>query len=265
MAVAFWPCKEVVSLLLLLAVLPLFFSAPTPHSQTLTTITSLQTITTESAATTTHVITSQIVKTTVLTESLTTTSYYPRAKTLYKTSMLLLERTPVGYGCVYHHVAFTAKENEVFVANLTSNLPATFFLFSNEAYKAWKPTHYCEVQNTLDEAWQVQQYSSRLTIPSDGTYHLLLENWSRENGIRVSFVAQVVGLVTESSSAVTTSTLLTSHSTRTETYPTTMTRVLTSVWTEEVGLLEQNTLLIGAAAVVVVALLGVLALRSRRK
>jgi len=239
-----WFRRPIVSVLLLLAVLPVFLSAPTPHSQTFTTITSLRTITKESTVTT------------VLTESTTATSHYPvlKVRTAYKTDALVINRVPDTHGCYVWYFDFTAKKNEILATDLTSSIPIGFYVLSDEYFETWRKVGLCDVKGALAGDTLTQEYYHALVIPSDGEYHLILMNYSHGNVARVKFVSQIIGVV------------FTSRSTRTETYLTTTTQVLTSVWTAEVGFPpQQNILLVGALVVVVVIVTALVVVRMSKR
>jgi hypothetical protein len=256
-----------VTAILVLSMIPLAFLTPGSQGQGITTVTSLQTITTAVSTTSTEVITVQSASTSTFTSYYTTTSYLNKALQLYRLGFSL-ESTEGGIYCGrFYGRYFSAKSNQVISIIFTSNIPVDFFVMSSKDYNAWVGTRKCPVTRALLEQYSVDSVSMNVTIPESGSYYFMFLNTSPDTTAKIKLSADIVGVAAPSSLVTTTEVVSTSQSTTTWTFPVTMTLVLTSVHTEQMppSLGQDNTIVVAIVGIVVLTAVILLVMRRRGK
>jgi ribosomal protein L40E len=256
--------RVVVSLLLLVAILPLFgliSNAPETQGQAFTTITTYTTKPT--TVTTIRVSIVPITGTTTFTRSDTTTSSLTQPRKLFSETIVLASPGPK-YGCRVDNRAFSAKKGQVVSVNIESNNEFTLYIMTEKNYKAWEKTKECSPGEVSDftGAFDITSYNEQLVVGNDGWYRFVILNFGSGTAV-IRFKAEVVGVAYETTSVVTSHVVSLQYSTDTMTLTTIATG--TVVRTEQVGLpLGQNSMLIVAVVVVaVVAVVAVFVLRRR--
>ena len=256
--------RVVVSLLLLVAILPLFgliSNAPETHGQAFTTITTYTTRPT--TVTTIRVSIVPITGTTTFTRSDTTTSSLTQPKKLLSETVLVGVPGP-NYGCNLANRYFVARKGQVVSVNLESNNEVTLYIMTEKDYKAWEKRGKCSPGEVSDftGAFGITSYDEQLVIKNDGGYRFVFLNFGSSSAM-IRFKAEVVGVAYETTSVVTSHVVSLQYSTDTMTLTTVATG--TVVRTEQVGFqLGQNSMLIVVVVVVaVVAVVAAIVLRRR--
>jgi len=264
-------CTSLVSGLIFFAVVLSLGSSPAANDQTLTTITSLQTITTETAVTRLSVSTAQSIGYATLTTTQFTTSTLaqPRRLLVYQH---VFSAVPEEYGCIFDSRSFTAQEGQVVAGTISSDYEVSVYLMSQHDYDVWRRERFCSAREAtllIDEV-VMGTYSFELVIPSSGRYQFVFLNYSHEDGPKVNMNADIVGSAAESSVIVTRTYTQQSYSTESAVVSTVVTQTVTSRRTEQVAgigfAMEGSSMLLMAAGVVVgLVVVGLLfVLRGRR-
>jgi hypothetical protein len=222
------------TVLLVLSIIPLAFLTPGSVGQGVTTVTSLQTITTAVSTSSTEVVTVQSTSTSTFTSYYTTTSYWNKARELTHQTLSISSTEGGTYCGMYDKRSFSVNANEVISIRLTSNIPIDFFVMSYKDYTAWHAANGCPVTSALVEQYSVDSVSMNLTIPESGSYYLTFLNTSPDTTAKIQLRADDVGVATPSSMTTTTEVVSLSQSTTTQAFLVTETRVLTTVRTEQV-------------------------------
>jgi len=255
--VLFLSRKSGLILLLLMAVPSLTF-VPWGTGQSYTTITSLNTLTTQA----TFTQESQYPITTVSETSMFSDTIYDGSFVVKGTGKL--------FCWIASPISFDALKGQNLQGNITSSNPnsLTLYLLSNEQYKIWSSSNKCDPADAGTSALisagegyenQITSYALNWIVPADGTYWLLIENvYGKESTISASvfkyYTQQVASTV---------------YSTQTSLAVLTATRTASSAYTEEIAnpSLPVNTLALVAVGIVVLVALGAtyLVLSRRRK
>jgi ribosomal protein L40E len=257
------PRRVVVSLLLLVAILPLFgliSNAPETQGQAFTTITTYTTRPT--TVTTIRVSIVPITGTTTFTRSDTTTSSLTQPRKLFSETIVI--RPPPPNHCQVENRAFSVKKGQVVSVNIESNNEFTLYVMTEKDYTKWWKAKKCSPGEVSDftGAFDVTSYNEQLVMGNDGWYRFVILNFGSGTAV-IRFKAEVVGVAYETTSVVTSHVVSLQYSTDTLTLTTIATG--TVVRTEQVGLsLGQNSLLIVVVVVVaVVAVVAAIVLRRR--
>jgi hypothetical protein len=255
-----------VTAILVLTMIPLAFLTPDSQGQGITTVTSLQTITTAVSTTSTEVITVQSTSTSTFTSYYTTTSYLSKTLQLYRLGFSL-ESTGGTYCGTYYGRHFLAKSNQVISITFTSNIPIDLFVMSSKDYNAWRATNRCPVTSALLEQYSVDSVSMNLTIPESGGYYFMFLNTSPNTTPKVKLSADIVGVATPSSMVTTTEVVTRSQSTATRAFLVTEIRVLTTIRTEQIpsSFGQDYTIVIAVVGIVVLIAVILLVTRLRRR
>lgn len=221
------------TVLLVLSVIPLAFLTPGSRGQGVTTVTNLQTITTVVSETSTEVSIVQSTSTSTVTTLYTMTSYSNKTLGLLHQTLSLEPPTQEHCG-LYDRRSFSARANQVISINLTSNIPIDFFVMSSKDYGAWVAAQMCPVTSALVEQYSVDSVTMELMISESGSYYFVFLNTSHDTTAKIQLMADIVGVAIPLSVEIATEVLSTSQSATIWTFPVTITRVLTSVHTEQI-------------------------------
>jgi hypothetical protein len=263
--------SSLVSALIFLAIVLSLISAPAANSQNVTTITSLQTITTETVVTKFSVSTTQSTgySTITTTQFATSSLAQPKRLLVYHENI----RAPgEEYGCLFAHTTFAAQAGDVVKGTISSDNEINFYVMSQKDYDKWNSLGTCGVYvTTIVEEVVVGTYPIEFVIPANGRYQVVFLNFSHENDAKIDLSADIVGTAKESSVVVTRTYTQQSYSTQTAVVSTIVTRTATSLRTEQVGQvgfsMEGSSLLLMVAGIVVgLVVVGILfVLRGRQK
>jgi len=255
--------RVVVSLLLLVAILPLLgllSSAPETHGQAFTTITTYTTKPT--TITSARVTIIPLTSTTTVTRSDMTTSSLTPPRKLFSETLVITKPRPKY--CNVDTRAFSAKKGEVISTNIESSSEFSLYLFTEKDYKKWQKTGHCSPGEVSDftGAFGITSYNEQLVMANGDWYRFVLINYGPGSAV-IKFKAEIVGVAYETTFVVTSQVVSLRYSTDTLTLTTVATG--TVVRTEQVGFqLGQNSLLIVVVVVVaVVAVVAVFVLRRR--
>jgi hypothetical protein len=97
------------------------------------------------------------------------------------------------YGCQYDSRRFMAKTADVISAKITSSSSIDFYIISEQSFATWVKGHSCMATNALLDAYSVTSYSGIRSIPKDGTYYMLFENFSHDTTTFIHFDLQIIG------------------------------------------------------------------------
>lgn len=255
--VFFMSGKSGLILFLLMAVPSLAF-VPWGTGQSYTTITSLKTNTTQA----TFTQESRHPVTTVSGTSMFTDTIYD--------SSFVLKGTGKLFCWIASPISFDALKGQNLQVNITSSNPnsLTIYILSNQQYKIWSSSNKCAPTDagtsalvSAGEGYEnhITSYALNWTVPADGTYSLLVENfYGKDSTITAAVFRHYTQQV---ASAV--------YSTQTSLAVLTATRTASSAYTEEIAnpSLPVNTLVLVAVGIVVLVALGAsyLVLSRRRK
>lgn len=220
---------------------------PWGTGQSYTTTTSLDTVTTQA----TFTQESQYPVTTVSGTSMFT-------DTIYDGSFVLK-----GIGKMFcwigAPISFDALKGQNLKGNITSSNPnsLTIYILSNQQYKIWSSSNKCDPTDAGTSALvsagegyqnQITSYELHWTVPADGTYWLLIENfYGKDSTITASVFKHYTGQVAS-----------TLYSTQTSLAVFSATRTVSSAYTQEIAnpSLPINTLALAAVGIVVLVALG---------
>ncbi len=177
--------RKSVTILLLLAVVPLVAVVPNVGSQSFTTITNLSTVTTQATFT-------QASQYAVATTTVTSTI----SEGIYDNSFV-----QKGVGVFYCYIAapisFEATEGQKVQGSIQSSSPNSLVLYilSDSQFNAWRSgKHYCDPtetgQSPLVGTTKVTSYSLDWNVPADGTYWLIIETYSAGDCVVTASVAK---------------------------------------------------------------------------
>jgi hypothetical protein len=208
--------KQLTSVLLLIAVIPVILSVSNVQAQTATTLTTLRTYTTEFTAVSTGFFPIETVSTT--------------SQRMLYSGPFALSGSTAGYGCWAEHFPFPGMPGQVLTGEVSSNAAISFYVMTEEAYSEWAATKKCAVNvPTVLTKEGILSSPINIVIPTDSTYEFLFLNFNKVGPATVDFD---VGYLGQASAATIASTILT-FSTQTSVLTSTESRLL--VYTEQMS------------------------------